>query len=199
MRPARHTRRLPCRHRAAAVVAVVAQLFAAVGLPLPALGASSAAKRAGASFPCQNHPCGCLTAEACWAGACCCYTMREKVAWAAARKINPPAHAVQLAEAEECPEAACPNCPKKPAACCAGDAPGEKAQPEARPVRWVFGMSAQKCRGETLGGIAVQTPAVSPAAPVVWSFEPVLVATLAARDHTPEPLVHIPPSPPPKA
>ncbi len=52
-----------------------------------------------------------MTAEQCWAGACCCFTMRQKIAWAAEHDFVPPEHAVRIAEEEAVTEESdCPHC-----------------------------------------------------------------------------------------
>jgi hypothetical protein len=43
-------------------------------------------------FPCQDHACGCRTAEQCWTS-CCCFTPEERWAWADAHNVQPPAYA----------------------------------------------------------------------------------------------------------
>ena len=43
-------------------------------------------------FPCQNCPCGCKSAEQCWA-ACCCFTPAERFAWAKKKGVTPPSYA----------------------------------------------------------------------------------------------------------
>jgi hypothetical protein len=90
------------RRRLLAVLVVIGQLFGAVGV-IP-VRANPTANHSSISYPCQNHRCGCLTAEECWAGPCCCFTMQEKVAWAAERGIRPPVHAIRLAEEEVAPK-----------------------------------------------------------------------------------------------
>jgi len=47
-------------------------------------------------FPCMNRPCGCASAEACWRG-CCCFTTSQKLAWAEAHGVTPPAFVVATA------------------------------------------------------------------------------------------------------
>ncbi len=76
------------RQRACAVVTLIAYMLAALGAPLPA----AARKADDLPFPCQNHPCGCRTAEQCWAG-CCCFTPEERWAWAHTHHVEPPAYA----------------------------------------------------------------------------------------------------------
>lgn len=40
-------------------------------------------------FPCENCPCGCLTAEFCW-DKCCCHSDVEKLRWAEENNVTPP-------------------------------------------------------------------------------------------------------------
>jgi hypothetical protein len=75
-------------HRLCALITLSAYLVVAIGLPLPAL----ARKQSGQPFPCQHHLCGCASAEQCWEH-CCCFTPEEKLTWAEANGIQPPAYA----------------------------------------------------------------------------------------------------------
>ncbi|MFM7245612.1 MAG: hypothetical protein ACKO40_15765 [Planctomycetaceae bacterium] len=67
------------------------------GLPLPIAGpptaGSPAARRLAAKerarpFPCMDKPCGCSTAEQCFAS-CCCNSPAELLAWAKAHGLEP--------------------------------------------------------------------------------------------------------------
>jgi len=78
----------PLRRRLPAVFALLAYLTAALGMPLPNL----AHKDRSQLFPCQNHACGCQSAEQCWRH-CCCFTPEEHWAWARANHVEPPAYA----------------------------------------------------------------------------------------------------------
>jgi hypothetical protein len=40
-------------------------------------------------FPCQSHSCGCATAHQCWTD-CCCFTPRQRLAWAMRNRVTPP-------------------------------------------------------------------------------------------------------------
>lgn len=42
-----------------------------------------------AAFPCQDHRCGCISAERCWQ-MCCCLTDAAKLAWAEKNDVTPP-------------------------------------------------------------------------------------------------------------
>jgi len=68
------------------------------GLPLPT-GISSPGQESAATtkrltgkdrsqpFPCMDKPCGCATAEQCFAN-CCCHTPAERLAWARAHNVD---------------------------------------------------------------------------------------------------------------
>src|SRR5712692_2979129 len=70
-------------------LAIVAYLVAAVGLPLPALGDKDHNSQ---PYPCQDHPCGCSSAEQCWQH-CCCFSPEERWAWARTNHVEPPSYA----------------------------------------------------------------------------------------------------------
>jgi hypothetical protein len=75
--------------RLCAAVTLLAYLAAALGVPLPA---AAPPKDRGEPFPCQDHPCGCRTAEQCWRG-CCCFTPAQRWAWAREHNVTPPPYA----------------------------------------------------------------------------------------------------------
>jgi hypothetical protein len=111
--------------RALAWVALVCHLVTAFGFPVP----TAAAQQKGDStpYPCQDHPCGCLTAAQCWEGDCCCFTIEDKLRWAEEKGIEPPAHVRPLvASRASRPTPAA----KRKKACCS-----EHALPEAPPPR----------------------------------------------------------------
>lgn len=77
-------------------------------------------------FPCQNHACGCCSAEQCWK-ACYCFTKEQKIAWAEANDVPIPYHllgtdssdsATNLAQQEKPTEVRGSCCSKKPAGGC---------------------------------------------------------------------------------
>jgi hypothetical protein len=75
-----------------------------------------AAKDRSRPFPCMDKPCGCATAEQCFAN-CCCHTPTERLAWAKAHRVEPGV----LAALER--RAAADTAPTKPAGgCCAAQA-----------------------------------------------------------------------------
>jgi hypothetical protein len=76
------------RYRLWVTGACLAYLLTALEIPLPA----AIHKDTSQPFPCQNHPCGCRTAEQCWAS-CCCFTPEQRWAWAREHHVEPPAYA----------------------------------------------------------------------------------------------------------
>jgi hypothetical protein len=76
------------------VLTLVSHLMLTFGIPLPA--PSRKKPTDGVPYPCQSRPCGCVTAEQCWAGDCCCFSIEEKLAWAEANGVEPPEHVRRL-------------------------------------------------------------------------------------------------------
>jgi hypothetical protein len=99
------------------VLTLVGHVIGTLGFPMLSPRTKG---RAEIAFPCQNRPCGCLTSEQCWAGDCCCFTLSEKLAWAEANGIEPPAHVRPLVESRKERPASRP----KPTCCEGGGAPG---------------------------------------------------------------------------
>ena len=214
-----HGRRL---RDAFVVLTLVSHLIVTLGIPLPA--ASRKSKDASNPFPCQSRPCGCLTAEQCWKGDCCCFRIEEKLKWADANGFEPPDHVRPLVESrkfrpasskkrraapddEHASESAMATCceKRKPAAAslCI-NTPVRIAEKEPTPddgpgVRWVVGIFAQKCRGETSSG------SIGPEPAVVCNLTPVFIAGLergrrvAARSEWSTSLTHTPPTRPPRS
>ena len=149
IQPMRLPQLLPPRllRHAVAVAALLAQLVAATGAPVPSQPPSANSKNRGVPFPCQDHPCGCATSDQGWAGDCCCFTLEQKLAWADARGITPPAHVRPTIAARAKVDKSC--CAKAATASCCEQEPNT----EKSGVRWVVGVFAQKCRGEGLGGL----------------------------------------------
>lgn len=106
------------RRKLVAGALIVWQLIAGTGvsLPLPR-GREIASER----FPCEKCGCGCQTAEQCWRD-CCCFSNREKVAWARENGVPVPAFVLAAAEKEAADEQPprCPHCVARAAASKAG-------------------------------------------------------------------------------
>ena len=198
------------RHILAAVL-LVAHVFSATGAPVPVPHAANT-RASQSPYPCRDHACGCLTAEQCWAGDCCCFTLEQKLEWADARGVEPPASARAAADARK---ATPPKKPKRP--CCRGEDEAalpvaacsgptcdreavavEDAADDTLTVLWVAGVRAQKCRGEGPAGLLKLDPAVPPAtAPVApLALEPDRFTRPASVP--PVPISQQPPARPPR-
>jgi hypothetical protein len=209
------------RSRLPAGLALVAYLVAAVGVPLPAFPH----KDSGQPFPCQNHACGCQTAEQCWRH-CCCFTPEERWAWAEAHHVTPPAYAERPAtlawhpawlrdrageQTEPLPGSACCAhaakgcCHDGPqhVSCCHNDRGVDTSPPPAdRPVsrgvwQWALGVDALRCQGVNTLWVACGA-ALPPEPPFVWGPWPAPRGWLPSSDDLPVLLPATPPAPPPR-
>jgi hypothetical protein len=176
-------RNLPVRV-AVAMLALIAHLSTTFAIPLPASNAS--ADDDGQPYPCRGHSCGCLSAEECWQGDCCCYTLEQKLAWADERGIEPPPHVRPLVASRQASArqvARTASCCSEHAAtitgsCCqhheastrtrtaATSAPERHASDSDRPtgsIRWVVGVFADKCHGAGPAGLHHPDLITSPA------------------------------------
>jgi hypothetical protein len=173
--------------RALLALTLAGHLCATFGVPLPA----SAGKDPAPTYPCQNRPCGCLSATECWSGDCCCFTLEQKLAWADARGVEPPPHVRPMVESRKARQAAeKPSCCEELPPCCAEEEPGSGA-------RWVIGVFAAQCSATGLAALE-EKPSVPPApaeiaaAPVFLGYVPVIAAFVTE-------VVNLPESPPPRA
>jgi hypothetical protein len=206
------------RRRLAAAVTLCAYLAAALGLPLPA----SPPREKGQPFPCMDHPCGCQTAEQCWTS-CCCLTAEERWAWARAHNVQPPAYAERPAAADQGwsttplrDQAEGKTPPHGRGACCRSekscraDSARDRGccQPSTSPssdkadnarggVRWVLGVSAQRCQGLTTLWVSTGTT-LPPPRVVAWAPSADPAGWLSSTDTTAFLLSRTPPAPPPR-
>lgn len=185
-------RRLP------AGLALVAYLVAVVGFPVPAFPH----KDSGQPFPCQNHACGCRTAEECWRH-CCCFTPEERWAWAREHHVEPPPYAEKPAalarhdgdEEPRGPSACCAHGRHADDGCCEHD---HDSLPRSRAGwHWAFGVDTLRCQG--LSTLWVSTgAALPPEAPLVWGPWPVPAGWLCSPEYHPVTVSDTPPAPPPR-
>ncbi|MFO1023325.1 MAG: hypothetical protein U0903_21935 [Planctomycetales bacterium] len=83
-------------------------------------------------YPCEQHACGCRSAEQCWRK-CCCMSREQKLAWAKANHVTPPAEFLLAKEdAGTVPESTPPKktcCAHKSATkqCCSRQPPARSA------------------------------------------------------------------------
>lgn len=54
---------------------LLGHLPGSLGIPWPAVRRSGSL--ADLPYPCQTMACGCLSYQQCWAGDCCCYSLRD--------------------------------------------------------------------------------------------------------------------------
>jgi hypothetical protein len=180
------------RRRLVALLALVSYLAIAVGFPVPALPA----KTGGAPFPCQNHLCGCRSAEECWHH-CCCYAPQERLRWAEEHHVRPPAvegwRTPRLRDLAECRASADAACP-----CCTGKETARARATSAQPVTSQVGaIAALSCRG--LASLWVSTGSVlPPPVPLTWSPHLVPIGWLDSLDPTAPGFVSPPPHRPPR-
>jgi hypothetical protein len=152
------------RHRLGVAGTFFAYLIATLNLPLTA----SVHKDVGVPFPCQNHPCGCQTAEQCWRH-CCCFTPQERWAWAREHNVEPPSYAEKPTDPEKPSDQGwntvklrdrtgventlsakpCCSAHQTRPACCqpTPDCPEKQAPSDSGRVRWVSMMAAWQCQG----------------------------------------------------
>jgi hypothetical protein len=186
------------------VLALVGHTVGALGCPMPA----RSPRGAGQPYPCQNRPCGCGSAEECWKGDCCCFTLEQKLAWAVEIGVEPPGHVRTLVDARKATrplpcqqgccrppdQAGCPECaPEASGGCCQ-----KKPAAEGVEVRWVAGVLAQKCRGEGPSGLFQFDPSlVSDLAPMTI-LAPEWARLVCPRPGRANSQSHRPPTPPPR-
>jgi hypothetical protein len=210
------------RYRLCAGVALVCYLATAVGFPVPSLPF----KEHSQPFPCQDHPCGCQTAEQCWRH-CCCFSPEERFAWAESHHVQPPAYAErpanhgwstardQMGACEE--KNVCSLCTSRETCstpvhkicctnhrdatpCCSKESGplAERSRPEsATRTSWMLGIAALRCQGITTMWVSVGA-VVPPPASLAGHDQLLPTGWLTHRNASPLPLILTPPDPPPR-
>jgi hypothetical protein len=87
--------RSPVGRRCVCAILLLAYTVSAAGVPI-SLGGPP--RDTGELYPCMAGGCGCKTTDQCWRS-CCCHSLAERLAWARARGIEPPAFALAQARA----------------------------------------------------------------------------------------------------
>lgn len=146
-----------------AIVLLSGLFFGISGIPV----VSPPRKDHSRPYPCQDHPCGCASADECWRH-CCCMTNKQKVAWAQQHGVTPPDFVVAAAAKEEAEQPAqasnhdegckrADDAQSEEPACCrarhrhhdvaaAEEASGKQGKSESR-VRLALNDLARQCRG----------------------------------------------------
>ena len=186
--------------------AAAGYLMAVWGFPLPV----QRAKHNGRPFPCQDHQCGCASADECW-HSCCCYSATQKLAWAKRHHVEVPhEHRAQLAAAAKRESSCCHDrqiacCSSKkvsaPRSCCARHQPEPKARPttdEGLSIKFVSAVAMRTCRGlPTLW--CVSGAVLPPPARIGWQPAFNVVGQLAILDCAAFRLPVAPAVPPPRS
>jgi len=209
---ARTHRRRSMRHRFCAGVTLFAYLVASLGLPIPA---AAAPHKAGQPFPCQDHPCGCRTAEQCWRQ-CCCFSPEDRFAWAREHNVQPPAyaerptsngwHSPRQRDLEKKPCCSSHGKPEKPSCCqqshgqpsCENSSPDKESSCKTKKGKgWIVGVTALQCQGHSTLWASAEA-VLPPGPPLTWNPWPVLVDQVVLADQYPSFLSSKPPDPPPR-
>lgn len=180
------------RH-AIAVLTLAGHLLAVLGFPLP-VSASNRLKDTSQPYPCQDRPCGCASADECWQGDCCCFTLEEKLAWADANGVEPPGHVRPLVESRKGRPVARPG----PACCSESEGGHRTVSPNPPVIRWVSGFFAQKCHGTGPAGLFQLEPSTAPLRPAHRPAAPRVVGIIPDRLTSPPTASQRPPIPPPR-
>lgn len=182
------------RGRGGSWLALLGQLIALVGLPLP----NASAKDLTSPFPCQHRACGCMSAADCWKS-CCCFSAAERVGWAREHGVEPPAALVKEAEQEHpcCHSSGnCSHGSTEP-----GKKPTDQAQPKktkaAQATRWLIVIQARRCHG-TGADTANVVPIAVPLPPVAWQFDWTPAGDIGAISLIPFSVSRLPLPPPPR-
>lgn len=192
LRP-RHSSWLNSSRRICVGLMLVSYLLTVTGFPVRA----STSKHGGQPFPCQDHDCGCVSAEQCWTN-CCCFSREQHVVWAKEHNVQPPAYAL-LSDPEpaDADKPACAHCRESKVDdvadasdhdhhstgsvdhCCQkhqGSTNLETHEQPAGKIRWLVSVNALNCRGLSTVWVAVGSIAPPPS-PLAW----VAYAPLAGR------------------
>jgi hypothetical protein len=205
------------RYRLGVLGVCLVYLLAALELPLPVF----VHKISNQPFPCQDHLCGCQTAEQCWAH-CCCFTPEQRWAWAREHNVEPPAYAEKPMDSRAAtvrergsdrsltvaarPSSTGWNTVKlrdrdrgttTVKSCCCTHKPAAPAKEQPSDSgRWITMVNARRCQGYST--VWVNAGAVLPVPPLTLSFDYVppsrISLPLMRADIVPAP----PPDPPPR-
>jgi hypothetical protein len=211
LRPPRNGIRRQLTHRLLAGLALLAYCAATFGFPLPPRNPKDTSQ----PFPCQDHLCGCQSAEQCWRG-CCCLSAAERWAWAREHHVEPPSYAEPpeadgwrtqpLREEEDgtaasaqkhdcCQNKAPVEQPRCEGGACCHDKPAANDSPAG--LHWTLGIAVQHCNPVKALWIASGAVLLLPARPV-WNPWLAPGEWLSFADHIAANLSSAPLDPPPR-
>jgi hypothetical protein len=169
--------------RVVAWLSLALYLAAAAGLPVPVATTADS----GELYPCAGHVCGCSSAEHCWRQ-CCCYTPREKLAWAERHGVTPPDYAEKAA----------------PRSCCGQkhdhaehDHVPEQQEASEATITWQLAIQARRCGGQADNWLMIP-PGVMPKIVAYSHLESPSLDRVALWPETAPSLDLSPPVPPPR-
>lgn len=201
------------------VVSLVAYLASVWGYPLP----QAATHDPSVPFPCQDHRCGCVSAEQCWTS-CCCFTPAERIAWAQQHEVTIPEHVLLALRTEEHADHDHDICEAgevchaegaghKHGACCGGHehepSDAQRACATCTPrvagtppesgtsVGWVSAFEARKCRGLSTLWI-VSGAAIPMAIESLWEFDWAPAGRVSSAERSLQSVTSLPTVPPPR-
>jgi hypothetical protein len=187
------------RYRLGVLGVCLVYLLAALEVPLPVF----VHKIGGQPFPCQDHLCGCRTAEQCWAH-CCCFTPEQRWAWAREHNVEPPAYAEKPAEKpadhgwntaklrdRDRGTTTAKNC-----CCCTHETAAPTKQCSDTSRLWVTVMTAWHCQGYSTFWISAG--AVLPVPPLAMSLDYTPPSCVCLPTVHADKIPSTPPDPPPR-
>jgi len=186
-------RRTLILNRQSAVSGLLLGAFALTLVGMPIL--PGVVKDTSIPFPCQDHACGCRTAEACWKS-CCCMTQAQKLAWASRNRVATPKATAPTYTAQLCHSPA-KSCCQSTGHCAVPKEQYAKPKARAKTAGIVLLDDYHRCRmGSSLWfmlshALPPNLPVEVPAFNASSEWDTSVVSSLASISHRP-------PSPPPK-
>lgn len=179
----------------------VASLFALAGVLISSLGIvvlPATSRDSSQAFPCQGGHCGCSSAAQCWQS-CCCTSVAERLAWAAANDVTPPPFLFELLAVSEGRQVA-----NRSATCCSHHdlqiahvescAIDRDREPQ---TRIVLLSDLGRCRGSSRY-LAIFGSAICEPLPDTLAFDFAPILWLQTLDESFESPLPSPPTPPPR-
>jgi hypothetical protein len=181
-------------HYAASLLALAGVVVSSLGIMFVPVTKQDSSQ----AFPCQGGSCGCTSAAQCWQS-CCCTSVAERLAWADANEVIPPAFLVELAAASTKRQLA-----SEPKTCCSSDSSPHGAASSCvddreieSPAHVVLISDLSRCRG-LAKYIAIFGSAICEPLPDAATFDLVASSWLRSHDDTFDSPLPSPPTPPPR-
>jgi hypothetical protein len=184
-------------------------LVAALEIPLPVF----VHKISSQPFPCQDHACGCQTAEQCWSH-CCCFTVEERWTWAREHNVDPPAYAEKPAPPSSPPKVGgdegghgwntvklrdrdCDTTAAAKDCCCCTHEPAAPAKEHSDASgRWITMMTTWRCQGYST--LWISAGAVLPVSSLTLSLDFAPPSRVCLPSLRADAVPSTPPDPPPR-